>query len=72
MKEKRHRRIVLASTSPRRQELIASLRIPFTVIPSEADETTPPGWSPDQIVESLALRKAEAVLRSLRQMTKAV
>lgn len=65
MKEKRNRRIILASTSPRRQELIASLRIPFEIMPSEADENTPAGWSPEQIVESLALRKAEAVLHKL-------
>lgn len=65
MKEKRNRRIILASTSPRRQELIASLRIPFEIMPSEADENTPAGWSPEQIVESLALRKAEAVYHKL-------
>ncbi|MGC6589998.1 Maf family protein [Paenibacillus sp. Dod16] len=65
MNEKRNRRIILASTSPRRQELIASLRIPFEIMPSEADEDTPHGWSPERIVESLALRKAEAVLRKL-------
>lgn len=65
MNEKRNRRIILASTSPRRQELIASLRIPFEIMPSEADEDTPQGWSPERIVESLALRKAEAVLRKL-------
>lgn len=65
MKEKRNRRIILASTSPRRQELIASLRIPFDIVPSEADEDTPAEWSPDRIVESLALRKAEAVRRKL-------
>ncbi|CAM3470463.1 MULTISPECIES: Maf family protein [Paenibacillus] len=65
MKEKRNRRIILASTSPRRQELIASLRIPFDIVPSEANEDTPAEWSPDRIVESLALRKAEAVHRKL-------
>ena len=40
LNEKRNRRIILASTSPRRQELIASLRIPFEIMPSEADEDT--------------------------------
>lgn len=61
MNENSKRRIILASTSPRRRELLASLRIPFDVVPSEASEDTPDGWSPDRIVESLALRKAEAV-----------
>lgn len=59
------RRIILASTSPRRRELVSSLRIPFDVVPSHADETTPEGWTPEQIVKELAKRKADAVYRSL-------
>ena len=35
------RPIILASTSPRRRELIASLHLAFEVIPSYADEDTP-------------------------------
>lgn len=61
MKSNHSRRIVLASTSPRRQELIASLHIPYEIHPSHADEHTPDDWTPQQIVEGLALRKAEAV-----------
>jgi septum formation protein len=52
---------VLASTSPRRQELIASLRIPYEIHPSHVEENTPEEWSPEQIVEGLSLRKAQAV-----------
>lgn len=59
------RRIILASTSPRRRELVASLHIPFDIIPSHAEESTPEGWSPDRIVTELAKRKAEAVYRQL-------
>ncbi|MCM3700370.1 nucleoside triphosphate pyrophosphatase [Paenibacillus macerans] len=59
------RRIILASTSPRRRELISSLQIPFQVVPSHADESTPPGWAPEQIVMELAGRKADAVYHSL-------
>lgn len=55
------RRIILASTSPRRQEIIASLRIPYEIQPSHVNEDTPPDWTPQQIVEGLALRKAETV-----------
>ena len=61
MKSNHSRRIVLASTSPRRQELIASLHIPYEIHPSHADEHTPEDWTPQQIVEGLALRKAQAV-----------
>ena len=67
MKEKASRYIILASTSPRRQELIASLRIPFEIMGSDADEDTPFGWSPDKIVETLSLRKADAVYRKLSE-----
>ncbi|MNW31398.1 Septum formation protein Maf [compost metagenome] len=60
------RRVILASTSPRRKELVASLNIPYDIVPSHADETTPENWSPDQIVTELAKRKAEAVYNSLK------
>jgi septum formation protein len=59
------RRIILASTSPRRKELIASLHLAFEVIPSHADEDTPPEWTPEQTVQELAMRKALAVYRGL-------
>ncbi|MNN01886.1 Septum formation protein Maf [compost metagenome] len=59
------RRVILASTSPRRKELVASLNIPYDIVPSHADETTPDNWSPQQIVTELAKRKAEAVYHSL-------
>lgn len=54
--------IILASGSPRRRELLSLLGLPFEVITSEADESTPPDFTPEQIVRSLALRKAEAVV----------
>ncbi|MNI10921.1 Septum formation protein Maf [compost metagenome] len=59
------RRVILASTSPRRKELVASLNIPYDIVPSHADEATPENWSPMQIVTELAKRKAEAVYHSL-------
>ncbi|WP_054956382.1 Maf family protein [Paenibacillus dakarensis] len=65
MDEKASRYIILASTSPRRQELIAALRIPFEIMPSDANEDTPAGWGPSMIVENLALRKADAVYRKM-------
>ncbi|ANS75504.1 septum formation protein Maf [Paenibacillus yonginensis] len=64
--------IILASTSPRRQELITVLGIPFSVIPSYADETLEPHWSPEQAVCELASRKARQVYDSLNDRPQAV
>jgi septum formation protein len=52
--------IVLASTSPRRKQLLAMLNIPFQVISSDVDESFDPLLSPNQIVIELASRKALA------------
>ncbi|WP_274649954.1 Maf family protein [Paenibacillus humicola] len=62
------RRLVLASSSPRRRELVEmlDLSLPVLILPTHADETTPPGWTPAQIVEQLALRKARAALPLLQ------
>lgn len=53
--------LILASSSPRRQELIRLLGLPVEVMPSDADESVEEGWTPAQIVERLSVRKAEAV-----------
>jgi septum formation protein len=57
--------LALASSSPRRRELIGLLGLPARVVPSSADESTPPGWPPSRIVEELACRKAQAVIGRL-------
>ena len=51
--------IILASSSPRRRELLASMGIPFVTIAPDVDETTQ--GAPDERVCSLAVRKANAV-----------
>jgi septum formation protein len=53
--------IVLASASPRRQELLRYAGIPFTVQPADIDETPRPGESPRGYAERLAREKALAV-----------
>ncbi|HYS19985.1 MAG TPA: nucleoside triphosphate pyrophosphatase [Gemmatimonadales bacterium] len=53
--------IVLASSSPRRQQLLEMLRIPFRVIAPEVDEHVLPTEKPDHYVRRLARAKAEAV-----------
>ncbi|CAH0119131.1 dTTP/UTP pyrophosphatase [Paenibacillus sp. CECT 9249] len=57
--------LILASSSPRRQELIRSLGLPFEIVASDVDESTPPDWTPAHTVEQLALRKAQAVSERL-------
>ena len=52
--------LILASKSPRRRELIATLGRPFTYKSADADETLPAGLSPEEAVTLLATRKAEA------------
>lgn len=52
--------LILASQSPRRQELFELIGLPFTVFASDADEDIP-FTRPGEYVEKLALRKAETV-----------
>ena len=53
--------LVLASASPRRQELLRNAGISFTVNPADIDETPLPGESPRECAERLAREKALAV-----------
>jgi septum formation protein len=53
--------IVLASASPRRQELLRNAGISFTVQPANIDETPLPGELPQAYPERLAQEKALAV-----------
>lgn len=57
-----NKQLYLASSSPRRQELVRMLGLPFEIRVSDADETTEPGLPPADIVATLALRKALTVL----------
>ena len=52
--------IVLASSSPRRKQLLEMLRIPFRVIAPDVDEHVQPGEAPDAYVTRLARAKAQA------------
>ncbi|WP_340085018.1 Maf family protein [Siminovitchia sp. FSL H7-0308] len=56
-------RLVLASTSPRRKELLEMLHIPFTVCSPQVDETISASISPANMVMELAARKAKAVAK---------
>jgi septum formation protein len=56
--------LVLASASPRRQELLRKAGIPFTVQSADIDETPRGGEPPRECAKRLAREKALAVWRS--------
>ena len=56
-------RLILASQSPRRREMLALMDYEYEVIVSDANEDVPP-CTPAEFVEKLAERKAEAVFSS--------
>lgn len=62
-------RIVLASSSPRRKELVATLglSLPVYILSSNVGEEVPSDWEPWRIVEELAVRKAKASAEMLKQ-----
>jgi len=59
--------LVLASASPRRQELLRTAGLSFTVQPADVDETPLPGELPRDCAERLAREKALAVWRQRPQ-----
>ncbi len=54
-------KLVLASTSPYRRELLSRLGVPFETAAPDVDETPLPGELPDATAQRLALLKAQAV-----------
>lgn len=57
-------RLLLASTSPYRRELLNRLRVPFQVAAPNLDESPAPGESPSALASRLAHAKATALLAS--------
>ena len=55
-------KIILASRSPRRAELLSAAGIQFEVLAADVDETPRPGEDPAAYVELLAIAMARAVL----------
>lgn len=58
-------RVILASKSPRRKELLSSLGLDFDVTVTDADEALPDGIAPADAVMLLSHRKADAVARTV-------
>ena len=58
------RRIILASSSPYRRELLEKLGIEFTTESPNIDETPLPGETPEKLVARLAKEKAQTVAQN--------
>ncbi len=56
--------VILASKSPRRQELLKYITDEFAVIPSQCEENVPDGLDADNVPEFLAVQKALDVAKS--------
>lgn len=55
------RPLILASTSVYRRQLLERLRLPFSVVASQVDETPMPDERPGHLAQRLALAKAHSV-----------
>jgi MAF protein len=53
--------LILASSSPRRQQLLSLLGVDFQVFTSEIDESVTPGEAPEDYVLRLALKKSRSI-----------
>src|SRR5258706_5760959 len=54
-------KLILASSSPRRAEILANAGLPFSVLSSAVDESPYPGETPAALVQRLAKAKADLV-----------
>lgn len=61
------RKIILASKSPRRQELIRTLGLPFEIIPSNYDENLEGKKFTYELIESVSKNKALDVVNKLNE-----
>ena len=58
-------RLILASASPRRRELLERFGLPFEVVPARGEESAPEGLPPGELVRLLAEQKAAEVARTV-------
>ncbi|MCI8342155.1 MAG: septum formation inhibitor Maf [Firmicutes bacterium] len=59
------KKIILASSSPRRKALLESLGLPFEVVVSSVDENVEVDNSPYELVKILSEKKAKAILNQI-------
>lgn len=61
LEELKKRKVILASQSPRRRELLTGMGIDFDVLTTDVEETYDPSWSPEQIVMHLSKLKLSPI-----------
>jgi septum formation protein len=54
-------KIILASQSPRRKQLMEAAELDFEIVIADVDETNPPGMAGELVPEFLAKKKAAAI-----------
>jgi septum formation protein len=54
-------KIILASKSPRRTEILSLMNVDHIIIPSTEEEIIEPGLTPEEVVKSLAYQKARSI-----------
>ena len=59
------KKIILASQSPRRKQLLEWAEVPFDVVVHETDERFPPGLEPEEVAVYIARQKALAIQKQL-------
>lgn len=57
----KNRKVILASQSPRRRELLAGMGVEFEVMKTDVEETYDPSWSPEEIVMHLSKLKLSPI-----------
>lgn len=62
-------KLILASQSPRRKQLMEMAELEFEVLIADVDETNPPGMKGEDVPEHLARKKADAVAHLVADAT---
>lgn len=60
------RELILASSSPRRKELLSYLEKPFSILPSHIEETVNPNLGHAEVAMDLACQKARNIFEKLK------
>ena len=61
LEELKNRKVILASQSPRRRELLSGMGVEFDVMKTDVEETYDPSWSPEEIVMHLSKLKLSPI-----------
>lgn len=62
-----NRKIILASKSPRRKELISRIISDFEIMADDSEEKTDSGITPEKTVKILAMQKAENIAKKVSE-----